>query len=328
MAKRLSRRSLLDLSVRSAAGAGLLSAIPGVARVPALDRWTGGAVLAAGADDVDAIVCIYFFGGVDADDMVSSGRLHPAMSPLQPLLDRGALTVVSDVSERWNGWRHLRASRNAMADRYAPLRFLPNGFATLEWAAQLGGVEPVSGKGAFTFASGLSLVAPGAAIDGTQFENTRLRAAAEAAVVQGVFPRSSIGRQLEDAARLLASREALSMTKQVFLVSAAGLHSGVRSAGLIDARYRDVAQSLEAFHNATTKLGLSGRVMTYTDSDLTVGSRGAKLVLGPALAGPAMTTAISHDSYAGAMAWRFGVDVDSVRGQFPGFSASELTSRT
>ena len=327
MAKGLSRRSLLNLSVRSAASAGLLSAIPGYGQVPALDRWMGGPVLAAGADEIDALVCIYFFGGVDAEDMVSSGRLHPAMSALQPLLDRGELTIVNNVSEPWTGWRRLRASRNPMADRYAPLRFLPNGFATLEWAAQLGGVEPVSGKGAFTFESGLSLVAPGAAIDGAQFENRRLRATADAALVEGVFPRSSIGRQLKDVARLLAARETLGMTKQAFVVSAAGLHSGLRSAGLIDARYRDVAQSLKAFHDATARLGLSGRVVTYTDSDLTVGSRGAKLVLGSAMAVPAMNT-VSHDSYAGAMAWRFGVDVDSVRGQFPGFSVSELTSRT
>lgn len=327
MAKGVSRRSLLNLSVRTAASAGLLSAIPSYAS-PALGRSTGGPVLAA-ADHIDAVVCIYFFGGVDAEDMASSGRLHPAMSELQPLLDGGDLTVVDGVSEPWNVLRLLRASRNPMADRYAPLRFLPNGFATLEWAARLGGVEPISGKGAFTFESGLSLVAPGAAIDGAQFENRRLRGAAataDAAVVGRAFPRSSVGRQLQDVARLLAVRETLGMTKQVFVVSAAGLHSGLRSAATIDARYRDVARSLKAFHDATASLGLSGRVVTYTDSDLTVGSRGAKLVLGSAMADRATTMAMSHDSYAGAMAWRLGVDVDSVRGRFPGFSASELTS--
>lgn len=325
MPKSLSRRSLLNLSLRSAAGAGLLSAIPG-GTVRAFAQ--SDVPMLAPADNIQALVCIYFFGGVDADDMVSSGRLHPAMSELQSLLDRGELAVVNDVSERWNVRRLLRTSRDPMADRYAPLRFLPNGFATLEWSARLAGVEPISGKGAFTFKSGVSLVAPGVAIKGAQFENARIRAAADAAVVGPAFPQSAIGRQLQDVARLLAARETLGMTRQVFVVSAGGLHSGSRSAGTLDARYRDVARSLKAFHAATATLGLSGRVMTYTDSDLTIGSRGAKLILGWAVADRAAPTAMSHDSYAGAMAWRFGVDADSVRAQFPGFTASELTSRT
>lgn len=327
MAKGVSRRSLLNLSVRSMASAGLLSALPGNSLVPTLEHLTDVPESSA-PGDVDAVVCVYFFGGVDAADMVSSGRLHPAMSELQPLLDGGDLTVVDDVLEPWSVSRLLRTARNPMADRYAPLRFLPNGFATLEWAARLGGVDPFSGKGAFTFKSGLSLVAPGTLIHGAQFENQHLRAAADAAVVERAFPRSSMGRQLEDVARLLAARKTLAMSKQVFLVSAAALHSGVRAAGMVDARYRDLAQSLKAFHDATSALGLSHRVVTYTDSDLTVGSHGAKLVLGPAGSDRKMTASMSHDSYAGAMAWRFGIKADSVREQFPGFSGSGLTART
>jgi hypothetical protein len=324
MGKRLSRRSLLHLGARSVAGASLLNAIPG-SGLGAFERTTVDAAPAA-SSRIDALVCIYFFGGADAGDMILRDRLHPALAELQPLRAARALTFVDGVSEPWNLMRLLRPSQDPASDRYAPLRFLPNGFATLEWAAQLAGVEAVTGRGAFTFKSGVSLVAPGSAVGGPQFENTTIRAAADAAGRSAVeFPDTPLGRQLEDVSRLLAARGALGMKQTVFFIGNGGLQAGVRRAGHIEAQYRALAGALQAFHKATVHLGFADRVLTYTDSDLTVGSHGGRIVMGAAV--PASSPgSMCHDSYIGAMAWRFGLDGNNVRSRFPGFTASELTS--
>jgi hypothetical protein len=324
MGKRLTRRSLLNLGARSVAGAGLLNAIPGTG-LHAFEPMTVGASPAA-ASRIDALVCIYFFGGADASDMIVRDRLHPALAKLQPLRDARALTFVDGVSEPWNLMRFLRPSQDRAGERYEPLRFLPDGFATLEWAAQLAGVEPVTGKGAYTFKSGVALVAPGSTVDGPQFENPTIRAAADAAGRPAVeFPDTPLGRQLEDVSRLLAARGALGIKRTVFFLGNGGLHAGVRRAGHIDAQYRGLAGALTAFYKASVNLGVADRILTYTDSDLSVGSRGGRIVMGAAvpLSGPG---SMCHDSYIGAMAWRFGLDGNTVRSQFPGFTASELTS--
>jgi hypothetical protein len=214
MDKALSRRSLLNLGLRSAAGAGILSIVPAT---ELFEHFTGGPALAASAPNVDtarALVCIYLFGDGDAQLAYHPGRgLHPALADLQPLYERKALAVVANVAPATRRARIMQTPGDVMAHRYSALRFLPNGFATPEWAARRADVKPITGEGAYTFASGVSLVAPGSAwLEGEQFENATVRATtSRLGPMRTSFPDTPIGRQLEDVSRLLRAGDALSM---------------------------------------------------------------------------------------------------------------------
>jgi hypothetical protein len=114
------------------------------------------------------------------------------------------------------------------------------------------------------------------------------------------------------------------MSRQVFLVPAAGSPGPARPHDGIDAQYRDLAQSMAAFHRETAALGVDRRVVTFTDGDLSTGSRsgraGAQLVMGEAVRTVAeLPSHISYDTYAGAMASSLGVHGGAVRRSFPGF---------
>jgi uncharacterized protein (DUF1501 family) len=289
MDKALSRRSLLNLGLRSAAGAGILSIVPAT---ELFEHFTGGPALAASAPNVDtarALVCIYLFGDGDAQLAYHPGRgLHPALADLQPLYERKALAVVANVAPATRRARIMQTPGDVMAHRYSALRFLPNGFATPEWAARRADVKPITGEGAYTFASGVSLVAPGSAwLEGEQFENATVRATtSRLGPMRTSFPDTPIGRQLEDVSRLLRAGDALSMKQQVFLAGASGFTTHAQRAGTLAARYRELSQAMAAFYHATVELGLDRQVTTYTDGELATDSNGresrpaSRLVLG------------------------------------------------
>jgi hypothetical protein len=275
-----SRRDLLQIGVRSLAGAGLLGTLEQVA----------GAGTAPGNR---ALVCIYLFGGEGASFL-------PNVAELKALHRQELLAVVKHDAP---------PSSEILAERYQALRFLPNGFATLEWAAQKAGIHPLTGAGAFTFQSGLSMLALGGSQpQGDQFENITLRQAMNnVAPRKTAFPDTTIGRQLEDVSRLLEAGRALGLNRPVFLCTANGFTRSAHRAGTLAARYRDLGQAMAAFQAATVELGLDRQVTIYTDAEFSAegSSRVAsRLILG----GAAMesdivkSASVAADTYSDSLA--------------------------
>jgi uncharacterized protein (DUF1501 family) len=237
-AKITSRRAMLHMGVRSLAGAGLLGALEQVGGASSNDR---------------ALVCIYLFGGEGASFL-------PNVAELKALHRQEVLAVVKHDAP---------PSSEVMSERYEALRFLPNGFATLEWAAQKAGIQPLTGAGAFTFQSGVSMIALGGRVpEGDQFENATLRQAMNnVAPRKASFPDTTVGRQLEDVCRLLQASPTLGLNRPVFLCTVSGFTRSAQQARTVAARYRELGQAMAAFHAATVELGLERQVTTYTDAE-------------------------------------------------------------
>jgi len=333
MDETITRRSLLNLGLRSVAGAGLISAVPKTGFLAGIDKLTARPLRAPSASGARALVCIYCFDGGDHDHFLASGGgMHPSLAELQPLYQQKALAVVTNVAAPERAIRAAARADEMVDQRYSALRFLPNGYATLEWAARLADVEAVTGRGAYTFESGMSLVAPGARLTGEQFENATIReATSRLSSIATSFPDGSLGRQLEDVSRLLRVSRTLGMTRQVFFVGANGFTRNAHRAGTLAARYRDLSRAMAAFYQATVELGVARQVTTYTDGEFAAAGdsrrrAGSRLVLGGAVVGGDVYAngRLAQDSYAGAMATWFGADGGTVAHHFPEFEASRL----
>jgi uncharacterized protein (DUF1501 family) len=111
--------------------------------------------------------------------------------------------------------------------------------------------------------------------------NTALSGAlASDSAISNLFPTgNSLADQLKMVARMIASADKLGAKRQVFFVSLGGFdnHDGLNTVhpGLLTT----VANALSAFYNATTALGVSAQVTTFTASDfgrtLTVNNDGS-----------------------------------------------------
>ena len=81
------------------------------------------------------------------------------------------------------------------------------------------------------------------------------------------FPETPLGAQLQAVTRTIAARDALSQSRQIFLVTSHGWdhHDRLRSqqADLL----AELSQALGAFFAATEELGVADRVVTFTISD-------------------------------------------------------------
>jgi uncharacterized protein (DUF1501 family) len=88
-------------------------------------------------------------------------------------------------------------------------------------------------------------------------------------------PRTSLGNQLEQVAKLISVRTALGMSRQIFFCSLGGFdtHSGqVTSAtspmtGTHANLLAQVSGAMKAFYDATVNLGVASQVVTFTLSD-------------------------------------------------------------
>ena len=112
-----SRRALLHMGVRSLAGAGVLGTL---------------GQGASAASDNRALVCIYLFGG-------EGGSNLPNVTELKDLHRKQVLAVARNVAPPVQSHSAVSTPGQFMAQKYQALRFLPNGFATLEWAARKAG---------------------------------------------------------------------------------------------------------------------------------------------------------------------------------------------
>jgi uncharacterized protein (DUF1501 family) len=154
-----------------------------------------------------------------------------------------------------------------------------------------------------------------------------------------VFPSgSSLGTQLQTVARMIAVRERLGMSRQVFFVATGGFDTHDEQLDDQPGLLGNVSASLAAFHAATVELGVASDVTAFTQSDFgrTLTSNGdgsdhawggVQLVTGDAVKGRTIygnypvleiggasdvgggrfIPAVSSDQYAATLAKWFGV---------------------
>ena len=174
------------------------------------------------------------------------------------------------------------------------------------------------------------------------------------------FPGDSLGRQLEQVARLINVRAELGMRRQVFFCSTGGFDTHSDQAGRHFGLLNGLSEAMTAFYRATEELGVADRVTSFTESEFgrtfapnnRLGTDHAwathQLVVGGAVRGGQLygrfpelrpggpddiddrgrwipTTAL--DQYAGTLAKWFGLidaDVDAVLPNLRNFSARDL----
>lgn len=162
------------------------------------------------------------------------------------------------------------------------------------------------------------------------------------------FPTTPLGQQLKTVAELIAARERLAVSRQIFFVSTGGFDTH-------DAQVQDQPQllgnlsnCLAAFYRATVELGIAASVTTFTQSDFgrTLTSNGDgtdhawggnQLVIGGGVAGRTlygrypllqidgpddvgggrMIPGVSSDQYAATLAKWFGVADTALAGVAP-----------
>ena len=102
------------------------------------------------------------------------------------------------------------------------------------------------------------------AIDVQQIVSSALAASAP---ITTVFPDSSLGKQLQIVARLLAARTGLGHQRQVYFCSVGGFDTHGTQLRDHPPLLTELNDALPAFYDATVELGLSDRVTTFTASD-------------------------------------------------------------
>ena len=131
-------------------------------------------------------------------------------------------------------------------------------------AARNGGLQQL-----LNFDTGFSMIQQASLTlsQGMQTGNVLTNALTRAAPLSTAFPTTSLGRQLEQIAKVIQVRAALGMKRQIFFCSTGGFdtHSDqlTQHAGLL----AGVSEAMAAFYRATEELGVDRQVTTFTKSD-------------------------------------------------------------
>jgi uncharacterized protein (DUF1501 family) len=169
------------------------------------------------------------------------------------------------------------------------------------------------------------------------------------------FPSSNLGTQLRTVARLIAARDRLQMTRQIFFVATGGFDSHDNQAADQPGLLGGVSSAMKAFYDATVELGVSQSVTSFTQSDFgrTLTSNGdgsdhawggIQLVVGDAVQGrrfygayPSLAIgserdvgggrfipSVSSDQYAATLAKWLGVQDGNLNTIAPSLSAFSI----
>lgn len=104
----------------------------------------------------------------------------------------------------------------------------------------------------------------GAAIDNLSILNSALDALP---ALTTVFPTSSLGKQLETVARMIALRDVLGLKRQIFYCSLGGFDTHTNQLSTQASLLETLDTALLAFHAATVEMGVEQAVTSFTLSD-------------------------------------------------------------
>ena len=185
-----------------------------------------------------------------------------------------------------------------------------------------------------------------------------IRNAEDSGIITTVFPTTPLGGQLSTVAKLIVSRDELSMQRQIFFVGIGGFDSHDNQNRDQPGLLAGISEALAAFYAATVDIGLADSVTTFTQSDFgrTLTSNGDgpeyawggnQIVLGGAVrgrdiygsfpvleiggaedvGGGRMIPSTSADQYAATLAKWFGIrdaDLDAIAPNLSNFAQRDL----
>jgi uncharacterized protein (DUF1501 family) len=120
-----------------------------------------------------------------------------------------------------------------------------------------------------TFEDGLTLVQAASSTTSNALQNAQTLAAALAtgSPLKTNFPKSPLGAQLAEVAKIIQVRSALGLPRQIFFVSSGGFDTHGTQIATQDRLLLDLNNCMSAFYNATVELGVPQEVTTFTMSD-------------------------------------------------------------
>jgi len=120
-----------------------------------------------------------------------------------------------------------------------------------------------------TFDTGLSLIqtASGTTSNAINDAKTLAAALAQGSGIKTKFPKSGLGGQLLEVAKIIQVRAALGLSRQIFFVSTGGFDTHSNQLKAQEGLLLDLDQSMNAFYQATVELGIPEQVLTFTLSD-------------------------------------------------------------
>lgn len=92
-------------------------------------------------------------------------------------------------------------------------------------------------------------------------------ALSKASPLKTVFPKTSLGSQLQQVAQIIQVRGGLAMNRQIFFASLGGFDTHTLEMETHKLLYPQLSQALAAFSNALIELGVENNVTTFTESD-------------------------------------------------------------
>jgi uncharacterized protein (DUF1501 family) len=142
------------------------------------------------------------------------------------------------------------------------------GFSRFDTSA-VSQARKTSAQELLTLDSGVTLVQAASTPASDVWKNSKLLgdALAGAAALQTVFPTTNIGRQLQQVAKLLQVRDALSMKRQIFFCSLGGFDTHSNQLADQDNLFSQLAPAMRAFYDANVELGIAPSVTAFTLSD-------------------------------------------------------------
>ena len=226
------------------------------------------------------------------------------------------------------------------------------------WPASATAARATALQEILTFDTGLALIQSANKVRKDALDlNAMLRSLSSSQPLSTQFPGTGLGRQLEQVAQIIRLRGSTGMRRQVFFCSLGGFDTHSSQGWTQWDLFRQVADAMNAFYNATVEMSLAGNVTTFTESDFgrTLQPSGSGsdhgwgshyLVMGgavrggdvygafpaPALGGPddasnrgVLIPTTSIDQYGATMAKWFGVSSAAMAQVFPNLANFNTT---